>query len=912
MTVVLGEGALVGRERESEQLRRRVDQAAGGHGRLVLISGEPGVGKSALAQAVVEHARCSGFVTAWGRCLETDGAPPFWPWIQVFRSLAKRARSERWTAALEALTGASPDGDRFRLFDTVTELLIDAATARPAVLVLDDLHRADEASLALLRFVVGAALDQPVLCVGTYRDSDIPADHPLIAVVGEVAAAADLLRLTGLTLNETDIFVRALVADRNTVDVALLHDRTSGNPFFLGEVVRLAGEVDAVPTSVDAAIRTRVLRLPEATQQALTHAAVLGRDLDPSLLAAMRRTTVEDVATALAPAVASGLLTRPSPRTAHYRFEHVLVQQALYQQIDPGERGVLHGRALAALTPYQDEPGYAAVVAHHAVQAADSPAARARARDLAERAADQAATTAADGNAAEWCRQALALVDPGDPGRAHLLVKLGRSSGRAGDLPEARHVLEEAWEIAARAGSPSGMATAALELGDLVVSAGTVDVGLVRMIERTLARLPGDRITVLDVKLRARLATELYWGAGLDRSRTLARQATRDARTLGDAHCLAGALAAQQFVMRGPDGLEERLALGRELLGLALSLEDEALELGARRVLVPDCLQHDRALAEAEIDGLAALGERSARPLVRWYLQVYHGVRTTMFGRLDEALDQIERAETEGHRLGVQPATLYATGQRFLLLRQAGRVGEAEDAVREQAARWPVLVTFRGQLALLLAETGRRTEALAALDSLMEERCAVVPRDSLWLATIAILAETAARLEHPEHCATLYDLLSPYRGRIAFLGVVAWWGAVDHYLGLTSATTGRHAEAADHFAAALRLHESWQAPLFITASLRGLRQAQGNTRESVAGRERADAAPSPPQDGLTGREVEVLALLAGGASNKEIARALALSVHTVERHVANLYGKIGARNRADATSYALRQGGHPL
>ncbi|GAA4783877.1 AAA family ATPase [Actinomycetospora chlora] len=883
---MLAAGALIGRDREEARLRQRVDEAADGHGRLVLLAGEPGVGKSSLARIAVEHARASGHVAAWGRCLETDGAPPFWPWIQVFRSFARTAGSERWTTALEALTGAAPDGDRFRLFDTVTELLADAAAARPAVLVFDDLHRADEASLALLRFAVTTTLDQPVLCVGTYRDGEVPADHPVAALVGE--AGADVLRLAGLSREGTAAFVRA-VADRATdLDVDLLHDRTGGNPFFLGEVLRL-GDAEAVPVSAEAAIRTHVERLPADTREALGEAAVLGREVVPSLLAAMRGTGTEDVAAALAPAVRGGLLTPPAGRTAYYRFGHVLVQQALYQQIPPAQRVVLHARALAALAPFADEPAYAAVIAHHAVQAIDSPAARARARDLAERASDRAAATTAHGTAADWARQALALVEPGDPARGGLLIKLGRASGRAGDLTEARRALDEAWELAARAGSDAAMAAAALELGDQVLSAGTVDVALVRTFERTLARRPDDAVTVTDVELRARLAAELYWSPALERSRALARQAVDDARTLGDPHCLAGALAARQYVMRGPDDLHERLAVGRELLDLARSLDDEDLELGARRMLVPDRLQHDLAAADAEIDGLAALARRSNRPLVRWYRQVFRATRAAMDGDLDGALDEVGRAEGEGRRLGVQPAGLYAAAQRFLLLRQAGRIAEVEDAVREQVARWPVLVTFRCQLALLLAETGRTAEAHAALDGLVADRCAVLRRDSLWLGSIGILAESAARLGHAEHAATLHDLLAPYRGGIAYLGVVAWWGAVDHYLGLTCATTGRHAEAAEHFAAALRLHEHWRAPLFAAASRAGLERSAGTC----------------PVDALSRREREVLDLLAGGASNKEIARALTLSVHTVERHVANVYGKIGARNRADATSYAL-------
>jgi class 3 adenylate cyclase len=193
-----------------------------------------------------------------------------------------------------------------------------------------------------------------------------------------------------------------------------------------------------------------------------------------------------------------------------------------------------------------------------------------------------------------------------------------------------------------------------------------------------------------------------------------------------------------------------------------------------------------------------------------------------MTGDVQRADALVTDAEALGQRLEAQPAPIYAAGQRFALLRQANRLQEAEEEVRRSAARWPVLATFRCMLAVLLADLDRREEAVAILDGLVPDGCAALPRDSLWLASVSLLAETAAEVESAEHAAALHEILRPYAGRVVVQGVVAWWGAVDHYLARTAAVLGRLDEAEAAFRSALRVHESWGATPFVAATLTGL------------------------------------------------------------------------------------------
>ncbi|MGY1619874.1 ATP-binding protein [Geodermatophilus sp. SYSU D00691] len=892
--------ALVGRTGELAVLDRRVSETVAGRGGLVLLAGEPGIGKSRLAEEAGRRATGQGCRVVWGRCRETEGAPAFWPWTQVLQVVLAdpgAAVPDELRPLLERRSAVPRQADRFRLFDAVLARLCACAARQPLVLVLDDLHRADAASLRLLDFVVPAARDVPLLLIGTYRDTAVRAPHPLAALVGERVGAAgtDHLALGGLGEEDVARLVAVLAPAGGALPLADLQRRSDGNPFFLTELLRLRPEEGAaVPTTVSAAIAARVRRLPAATRRLLELAAVVGRECSVRLLEVLGGVPGERVEARLAAAVDSGLLQAGA---SGYRFPHVLVRDALYAAIPPVRRAALHGRVVTALTAAGAESG-AGDLASHAARAVRTPEDRQRARRLAEEAAEEALGRLAHEEAAAWYERALGLGPEGPEERFALLMALGASAGGASLVPLSRAAYDEAWQLARASGRADRLAQVALGLGAVVDAPGTVDAELVHQLEESLARAdPAAR--EVRIRLAARLAVAVYWGPRLPEARRIASDAVAAARRLGDRGALAVALSAQQYALRGPGHLAERARLGEELVGHARALGDEPLEVQARRLLLADRWQQDLAAVDADLRDLDVLARETRRPVARWHVMVNECVRAGLAGRPEEGLELVDRTEAFGRRIGAHPAAMYGVGQRFFLLRQCGRGAEAEEQVRETVLAYPRVVTFRCSLALLLAEAGRRDEAEALLGELAADGCRAVPPDALWLSGVAQLALAAVRLGRRAEAETLHRLLLPHSGAVVIEGVVVWWGAVDHYLGLTAAALGREDEAERLLRSGLRQHEAWAAVPWIRASLDALAALPGRGGHVP---ERAPAA-------LTDREREVLRLLAEGAANKQIARRLAISVHTVERHVTNVYSKIGARNRAEATAFALRRSG---
>ncbi len=918
----------VGRHAELALLRERLRVAQQGRPAMVLVAGEPGVGKTRLATEAAGLPQARDFHVAWGHCRETEGAPAYWPWTQALRTALRHLPDEDIPAEaaevrpLLDLSTALTGTDRFRLFDAVGRVLEQVAQCRPLLLVFDDLHRADSPSLRLLRFVAGGIRDVPLLLLGTYRHTEIDHTHALVQLAEDEAGRErfSLLSLDGLSLQETLGLVEQVVGTDSRFDVQAVHEQTGGNPFFLTEVLR-GDPHGSVPATVEAAIRARVRRLPEPGRQLLRSAAVLGREVDSRLLGLLTGRPPTEVTESLEPALAAGLLIGHSRVAGAYRFAHVLVQQVLYAGLSDTERERLHDHATEVLDGLSDADVTASEIAGHALRATGVAGGRQRAREHALRAARLAAGRLADEDAAGWYATALDVAPGTDEERVAVLCELGEVAARAALTTEARSAYERAWQLADRHGWTEVLGRAALGVGEVIVSAGTVDAALVRMLEQALAR-SGDTDSPLRVRLLARLAVELYWSPELPRARALATEAASAARRLDDGGALAAALAAQQFVLRGPRLLDERLRLGAELVALANRLGDEELELHARRLQVSDRLQRDLVAADAELAALAAFAEHTRRPLARWYVLIHRAMRASIRGHYDQALAFVDEMEALGRRIDAQPTSIYAVGQRFVVLRDLGRTGEVEAELRDVCAWYPIFATTRAMLAVHLAETGRCEEAGVLLDALAADRCASAPPDSLWLATVALLAETAARLDRADHAETLADLLAPFSGQAIVQGVVCWYGAADYYLGLAMGACGRLDDADEHFAAARRFHQAWAATPFLAttladhAALLGHRDAPGDRqRAQQLAAEASEHArrigltrlPAPPSGGLTTRERDILERLTAGDTNKQIAGQFGISVHTVERHVTNIYNKIGARNRADATAFAFRE-----
>lgn len=901
----------------------RSERFAGG--RLVFFSGGAGLGKSRLAKEAVAIAEARGFVTAWGRCRETEGAPAFWPWMQILRTV--RAAFGTQPEVLPDLEAANGTLDPMRVHDAVARGLASLSASRPLVLVLDDLHVADPGSLRMLRFVAGEIEAARMVVIGTYREDE--GSEALKELIGEVVTAGTvrLVRLDGLSVDAVAELIAATSGTTVAPDVACtVHARTSGNPFFVTELARL-GLDGPPPESVREAIRARLRRLPAQTRAVLATASVLGRDFGGELLDVIADLRGAPLIAALQPAAQAGLIAADVDRHGQYRFVHALVQEVIYADLDPLARRRFHARAVDALDASPDAPRAAHLdeLAFHACAATADEASRRRAALLCEEAARRAKASLAFDDASRWFEKCVDL----DPSRRTL--DLVMEHARTLEGRRAREQWECAFAMAVDANHGEAAARAALGVGDVVVSAGMVDHALVRLLEHA-SRLVAEG-SAWSVRIDARLAVELYWQNDRVPARQASVRAVERAEALGDDKATGAALHAQRFVLRGPDDLLARVAIGDRLVALAQRSRDEELELQASAWLVPERMTAgDMAAFDRELAVIDHLASRVGNPVARWYAHLFRGMRTAFSARFEEALAEIEYARALGRRIGSQPSEMYAAGQRAVVLRETGRAEESVHEIRDLAASYPILVSLQCELAMLLAETGATAEARERLDRVAGHDFALIPRDSLWHASMAFCAQAAAVLGNAARAKRAAEMLRPYLGLNIVQGVPIAWGAVDHWVGVALVAAGQIDEASRHFTEAIRLHAAWGAHALHVASQAELCNAlhargRADDRERVTGLEasvRADAArlgivrPLLARErpnkkgglptGLTERETEVIRLVAVGLANKEIATQLRISPHTVERHLANVYMKIGARNRAEATAWAVTHG----
>src|SRR5918999_1712987 len=538
-------GAFVGRERELAELLGGIGDAFAGRGRLFLLAGEPGIGKSRLAEELVAQATARGARVLIGRCWEAGGAPAYWPWVQSLRGYVREAAPDALRAQLGAgaadlaqimpeLRERFPDlpepaaleseAARFRLFDAAAEFLRRASASRPIVLVLDDLHAADAPSLLLLRFLARELGSSRLLLLGAYRDVDPIPGQPLTEMLGEVAREPVTGRLPLGGLSERDVaqYVELTASEIASSELAAgLHAETEGNPLFVGEIVRLlavegasAGSTAevrlAIPQSVRDVIARRLSHLSEECHRVLVLASVIGREFAVDALARVGGVPEGELLDVLDEAMVARVVSELPARTARLRFAHVLIRDTLYEGLASARRVRLHRLVVDELEVlYGDDPGpHLAELAYHSLAGSELD----KGVRYARRAGDRALALLAYEESARLYRMALDALDRPDgrdeKARCELLLSLGEAEARAGNSPAAKGAFLDAARTARHLRLPRELARAAAGYGGPIVWArGGGDTRLVPLLEEGLGALGEE-----DVELRARLLARLAGG----------------------------------------------------------------------------------------------------------------------------------------------------------------------------------------------------------------------------------------------------------------------------------------------------------------------------------------------------------------------------------------------------------------
>ncbi len=807
----------------------------------MLISGEPGIGKTRLAAEAARYARGSGFATWWGTTWQSAGAPPYWPWVQVLRvcpgsgnsgapvgDAGELARSiapllpewieETRANPLRVVTDSAMD--RFRLFDAVTAALRSATEHRPLLIVLDDLQWADTPSLLLLEFVARHLASARLVVVGTYRDGDLTPRHPLRRIAGDLASACHRVPLLGLGVDGVASFLAPALGEG--LDEALIrsvHQRTGGNPFFLREVVReltMRGDRrgatvgDIVPESVREAVHRRLARLSDAVRAVLEAAAVIGEETGADVLAQVITSEQDVTVELLGEAVAEGLLT--VCRGERYAFAHDLVREVLYAALDARRRGELHHQAATALKSRRtsDDSRYAAALAYHYLRA--SPAGQDKAVRYSALAGRRALAQLAYEDAVSHFERGLAMLDAGDEHRrAELLLELGQARRQAGNRAGAHDAFHQAAAAARESGDATMLARAALGYGAIWGDWSTTDAvrinrEVVALLEEALAAL-GPADSAVRARVLARLARAHYFRQDSDRATAVSAQAVAMARRVDDPVTLAESMVARHDCLWLPGDPAPRLAAAAELLTLATDSGDAELALHAHALRFTAHLERgDVVAADAELDVYEHLADVLRQPRYRWYALSRRAVRAIMSGRFAEG----QRLAEQARALGESAHEAEAEAVHFDACRMLGRERGFTDAdlltQLRYCERFGEITLFRVAAAHIAAELGREDDAAELLAAAPSDPAAI-RRDWLWTGTMCLLGETVARLSDTIRAAALYPLLLPHANLHAVEGgATTYNGAVAHTLGLLAATLGRLEAAADHFALARAMH----------------------------------------------------------------------------------------------------------
>jgi tetratricopeptide (TPR) repeat protein len=826
--------SIVGRSRELDEIGAALAEALAGRGRLLLLVGEPGIGKTRLADEASRLAASRAVPVLWGRSWEAGGAPAYWPWLDVLGSLIDRMdeaalreslddgaalvaallprlRARLGPAAAPVAEPPNPEASRFRLWRAVYELVRRGAAGDGLMIVLDDLHSADEDSLALLQFMAREVRSTRLLLLATYRDVEARLSRAAGDLIGRITREGTTVALPRLDREAACLLLRQRTPGLEPAVETRIYDSTQGNPLFLHEMGRLVGEqgaaalgAGALPEGVREVIRQRLGHLAPEARRLLDLAAVAGDEIDPALLAAAAGRTPAAVADDLQAALRAAVLVE---RNGRRRFSHDLMREVLYGELSTGERQALHGAVAAALERLRggDPVPPWAELAHHGL--AGPPEGLERAVDHAVKAARRSLGLAAYQEALTILERAAAAVESaGNPAalRARTLAALAEARIRRGETAQGQTLCRQVAMLARSLGDANLLATAALTYG-LVITPALVDPVLVQMLEEALEVLPPEdsppRVQVL-----ARLGGAMQPMRSTAEPARVAREAIEMARRLGDPPTLLGALIGGMSALMDVAPPRERLTLNLQAEGLAQQLGDRERLL---RTHLRICLDHaemgEFAAAAARIDAFEALARELAAPWFQWRAPVLRSMLALVHGRFAEAEAQVAEAREIGTASGDTQM------ERLLVMHREGQLRASER--HEEMIQHNVMT--RGFWTHFGAGDGWQWIAPALAASRVEDaeatarNLARVPEG--WLPSgdnvyaLFYAAEPVAFAGTEADAEGMYQQLLPAADRDVLLGATQtlWEGPVARLLGLLSVRRGRWDQADVHFAAAI-------------------------------------------------------------------------------------------------------------
>jgi class 3 adenylate cyclase len=851
-------GRFVGRVEELAEVKAAFDAALGGRGGLVMVVGEPGIGKTRLVEELGAYATMRGAQVCWGHSYEGEVGLPYLPFVEAFRAYVRdreddELRAELSTGAPEVATLVSElrqrfpdlpespplegDAERLRLFQGVSEFLHNAAVARPIVLVLDDLHWADKPTLLLLQYLARNLRRDRLLVVGTYRDVELDRTHPLADVVATLRREQLYRRvlLRGLPRDDVKSFIE-IIGDQQTPDefADVIHRETEGNPFFVAEILRHLADTGGIqrvegrwvgtpesvaanlPEGVREVIGRRLDRLSDDCNRMLTIAAAMPGGFSIDIVARITGDDIDHMLDLLDEALAAQVVRERRDAPASYEFSHALIRQTLYGELNTPRRVRMHRQIADALEQQyaaNDEP-HLPELAYHWFQAAPAGEAH-RAVDYAVRAAERASRQAAHEETAKFfdlALQALEFVDGVDDAQeAELLIGLGEARNRAGELDAARSALWRAADLARGVDDPELLARAVLTFAELRWASSVYDEELVgRLGEAT--RILGDRDPVLRSQLLSRQAAQVMF---FDSTRfgDLADDAVAAARVADDPGSLALALTMQTWGERLVAGAQDLCDRYEEIASLARAANNSDLVLSSTwNLLVNGMYSGDPSAVATHLDEISRLAAESRSPTHLVNAMTARGAVAALRGDYAETDRLAGEILSQGHRMGDESLVQIVGVLLFPVFRERGRLVEFESATRRVVQEASTVAAWRAGLATILLESGRHDEARRVVADLGADDFASVNEDVTLTFTLASIGEAAANLGGlDEVVAGAYERLLPSRAMHVILGNSAYHGSVERYLGLLAMSRGDATLAIEHLESAMTAHEVMRA-----------------------------------------------------------------------------------------------------